>query len=125
MNPFRSLLLCCCPALLFAQPDIVIDGRFDDWSGVPVAAEDPKGELPPGATDLLALHLADDADYLYFSLYLEDEMLFQQNNHLTLYLDTDDDPATGAAVAGIGAEVAFTFGERQAGRWRGLIRRFN
>jgi endonuclease/exonuclease/phosphatase family metal-dependent hydrolase len=115
MPPLRSLLLllCCSPALFFAQPDIVIDGRFDDWSNISPAVVDLVGDVPPGATDLLALHLADDADYLYFFLQLNTEILWQEGNQLTLYLDTDDDPATGGAVGGLGAEVSFTFGERQ------------
>ncbi|MCB0639140.1 MAG: hypothetical protein KDC54_21065, partial [Lewinella sp.] len=112
LSQLIPLLGCCFPALCFAQPGIIIDGRFDDWSEVPLVVDDPAGDGAPAATDLLQLRVADDATYLYFYLQLNEAMLWQEGNQLTLYLDTDDDPATGQAVGGIGAEVSFTFGAR-------------
>lgn len=101
------------PTLSFAQPNIIIDGRFEDWTSVPPTVDVPVEDAPPEATDLFHLRMADDAEYLYFFLEVDSGILWQEGNRITLYLDTDDDPATGQAVSGIGAEISYTFGERK------------
>jgi hypothetical protein len=101
------------PTLFFAQPGILIDGRFEDWSSDLITIDDAVGDMSEGAIDLIQLRIADDDEYLYFSLRVDTEILWQEGNHISMYLDTDDDPATGQAVADIGAEISFTFGERE------------
>jgi len=51
-------------------PPIVIDGRFDDWKGVPIAIADPAGDVPEDAPpfndiDILSVRITDDPDFLY------------------------------------------------------------
>ena len=113
MRQFILFLCCCFPTLCLTQIDITIDGRFKDWTEVLPAVEDIVSDGLQGETDLLRLRIADDAAYLYFFLEVDREILWQSGNQITLYIDTDDKPTTGKAIAGIGAEVSFTFGERR------------
>ena len=94
-----------------AQPaPILLDGRFEDWDARPVLHADPLGDA--AGLDLGRLRAASDADYVYLSFELADALNLQNDNALTLYLDTDADAATGAPVHGIGAELVWTFGAR-------------
>lgn len=108
MHRLVLLLLIAAPAA--AQP-IVLNGTFDDWNARPVLHEDPAGD---GADlDLLHLRAASDADYLYLAFELADAFNLQNDNALTLYLDSDGEAATGEPVHGLGAELAWTFGTRE------------
>lgn len=107
------MLLHCYPSLIFAQSGMAIDGRFEDWSKIPMILDNPMEQTSSEGVDLIHLGITDDAEQLYFLLQIDQEILWQLNNNITLYLDTDDDPTTGEAIGGIGAEVSFTFGERQ------------
>lgn len=84
---------------------IVIDGSFEDWSNVPVAATDPLGDSARflgAVTDLLSVRLTNDATNLYALLtYAETPFLG------ALLFNTDNDAATGATV--IGAEYGLCF----------------
>lgn len=110
---FYPLLFFFCisiPSWLIAQSDIRIDGYFEDWENIPVAVED-FGDQPDG-TDLLQLKVANDREHLYFYLQVNTEILWQEQNQIRLYVDTDKDSSTGIKINGIGAEITFTFGER-------------
>ena len=110
---YLLLLLLCQPDLFLAQTELAIDGRFEDWAGIPLLVDVSKPNPVPGAVDLLQLGVADNNEYLHFYLKVDKEIPWQVENRITIYLDTDDDPSTGQVIGGIGAEVAFTFGERQ------------
>ncbi len=88
---------------------IVIDGSFADWDGVPVLDSDPDEGAP---VDFSEVQVANDADYLYirFTLHAPASPFADFNAHL--FLDTDDNPATGLPVsgAGIGSEVMIETG---------------
>lgn len=87
-------------------PPILIDGRFDDWGETEPLVHKEQGLLR-------SLCLADDADYLFLKVELSSKANLQAGNHITLYLDMDDDPGTGLSKGALGAEAAFTFGERK------------
>ena len=86
-------------------PGILIDGRFEDWEETKPLAFNDEGLLK-------TLCLADDADYLFLKVELNRKINLQADNRITLYLDMDDDPNTGLRKGTLGAEAAFTFGER-------------
>lgn len=111
----QLLLLFClfCPSIFFAQSMMAIDGRFEDWAKIPLIVDNPTKDQTEGAIDLLHFGITDDVDHLYFFLQVDQEILWQVDNEITMYLDTDDDPSTGQSVGGIGAELSFTFGKRQ------------
>ncbi|MDB6037438.1 MAG: fibronectin, partial [Verrucomicrobiales bacterium] len=95
---------------------ITIDGAFDDWAGVPVAYLDPAFADDPtfvdnpakfaGVTDLKAIYVAHDDQYLYvrFTLYAPGDPFTSRNN---IFIDADNDSTTGFRAAGglLGSEV--------------------
>ena len=99
-----AAFLACTPA----RAQVVVDGVLGEWDA-PLYA-DATGD---GSTlDLGRLWGGSDVEYLYLAFETGAEVGLQNFNSLTLYLDTDDDPATGEPVAGIGAEVRYVFGAR-------------
>lgn len=128
-SPTRSrscavLLLSFTFALAAAAEPIAIDGVFDDWSGVPVAHTDPSGDAPPGAADLGALALSHDHDALYLRIDMGRETIMQDHEielggNLIVYLDTDNDPATGLGVQGLGADLELRLGQKRLLRHEG------
>jgi exonuclease III len=92
---------------------IIVDGAFEDWQGIQPAYEDLPGSTPDGGIDLGRLWITNDEHYLFLRLEVGAEILVQEDNRLTLYIDSDDDPTTGLAVRGIGAEVRWMFGGRE------------
>jgi endonuclease/exonuclease/phosphatase family metal-dependent hydrolase len=89
---------------------IIVDGEFADWQGITPAYEDSTYH---GGIDLGRLWITNDEHYLFLRLEVGAEILVQEDNRLTLYIDTDDDPTTGVATRGIGAEVRWPFGRRE------------
>ncbi len=89
-----------------AQP--VVDGLFDEWD-VPLYT-DGTGDGSP--VDLGRLWGSGDAAYIYLAFEVGTELSLQSEDAITLYVDTDGDASTGEAIAGIGAEVRYAFGER-------------
>ncbi len=98
------------------RASVVIDGLFDDWAGIPPAYSDDEGESSPGGVDFLNLWMADDNDFLFFRIESVEEFDSSENNRIILYIDTDDNPATGLSVEGIGAEVEWRLGDRRGVR---------
>ena len=94
---------------------IAVDGEGADWSPVPVRHADVGDGDGVG---LKRLWVAHDNSHLFLRVELSRSIRLQEDNRLTLYLDTDDDPSTGTDTLGLGAEVTWTFGER-AGTVRG------
>ena len=88
---------------------ITIDGNFSDWATVPVLAMDPAEGAP---VDFANVQVANDANFLYvrFTLHAAAAAFGDFNTHL--FLDTDNNPATGFAVsgAGIGSEMMIESG---------------
>lgn len=91
---------------------IALDGLFADWVSITPLHVDPRGDHGSTGIDLSGLWLADDGDNLYLRLDLGIEVQLQEANGIRIYLDTDDNAATGLAVAGIGAELEWRPGER-------------
>jgi len=90
---------------------IFLDGRFADWTG-PVEWTDPAGDGTPGGIDLTSIDLANDGENLFLRFDCGTEIGLQATNNLVLYLDTDQNAATGTAISGIGAELKWQFGVR-------------
>ncbi len=95
---------------------IVADGDTDDWAALRPLADDPAGDAPAEGVDFRRVWMAHDAQFVFLRFELERERSLQEGNDLTLFIDTDNDAATGRAAQGLGAEVVWTFGER-SGRY--------
>ena len=79
----------------------------DDWEEVSARHDDDGGGL-----DIERLWMAHAEQHLFLRLELGPSIHLQEDNELTLYLDTDNDPTTGRQTLGIGAELSWTFGQR-------------
>ncbi len=107
-------LLLLLPGAAHAQAArILLDGLPDDWQALAPLHADPSGDAPAGAVDFGRLWMAHDEQFFFLRFELGAEVLIQEFNEIVLYLDTDDDPATGQAVHGIGAELRWAFGQRE------------
>lgn len=88
---------------------IVVDGDTADWTAVPVRHTD----VDLGASvNLQRLWVAHDPRYLFLRVQLDTALALPEDNSLVLHLDTDDDPSTGRAGHGLGAELTWAFGRR-------------
>jgi len=76
---------------------ILVDGDFSDWSGAPVLYTDPEDEVDP---DFAEVSIANDENFLYirFTLHLDAPAFADFNSHL--FIDTDNNPATGFVPGG-------------------------
>lgn len=96
---------------LMAGNPITIDGLFDDWDSVMVAYTDSAQDTEEWDFGTLKVTNDDDFLFLYFTLH-DGEHLIQDANSLRLYIDADNDTATGYSVHGLGAELEWCFGCR-------------
>ncbi|MFT5142169.1 MAG: endonuclease/exonuclease/phosphatase family metal-dependent hydrolase [Rhodothermales bacterium] len=90
---------------------IFLEGTFADWIPLSPVHEDGLGDADAGV-DFGGLWMANDERYLYLRFELGVETLIQEANQIVLYLDTDDNAATGQSSFGVGAELVWTFGQR-------------
>src|SRR5208282_2784114 len=83
---------------------ITIDGLFNDWTGVPLAYTASAG--PTNAIQYENVYIANDQTNLYirFTLYSPRANAFA-NSYDNIFIDADNNPATGFSVGGIGSEM--------------------
>lgn len=84
---------------------IVLDEDFSDWAEI-----EPLWVASFGGY-FNRLWVTNDEDYLYLSLEINGQDILQESA-ITLWIDTDNDPATGASVGDIGADLSWNFGNR-------------
>ncbi len=89
---------------------ILIDEDYSDWSDIPLLYDDATGDN--AGIDFAMLKMTNDDRFLYVYLELGIETNLQNDNNITLYLDTDSDTETGVSEFGIGYELEFNFGQR-------------
>lgn len=109
MLRFISTFLLLVPCILGAQ--ISIDDDFSDWTSDKITIQDA-GDVTGSLIDITSLSIDHDTERIYFKLELNQEISFQENNRLKIYLDLDNNPNTGFPINGIGSELSFTFGSR-------------
>jgi|SRR5208283_1351125 len=103
--------VCACGASSLAgtYANISIDGSFSDWTGVPLAYTAPVGSSD--AIQFENVYLANDANNLYirFTLYSPRPDAFA-NSYDNIFIDADNNAATGYPVGGIGSEMLIQWG---------------
>lgn len=113
MKQWIVLLLVFISTTLIAQStalNVYLDGTFDEWKNISTETVDPQGD---GALlDILSLKVANGSGTLFLLIEVTPEYKLLDNNSLTVYIDGDNNPATGLTEGDIGAELEFTFGER-------------
>lgn len=97
---------------------ILLDGKFDDWAGSTVNIADPFGESTSSLIDMTNVSIANSSTGLYFRFDVGRETILQNSlidpigNDIRVYIDCDDNGATGFAFGGIGAEMVIQLGNR-------------
>ena len=81
--------------------NIVIDGVYTDWAGIPVVATDISGDNDSGP-DLASLQMANDDTYLYLHVTYHAAINPNAGPSVFLGLDADDNSGTGFDVFGLG-----------------------
>ncbi|MBR9923295.1 MAG: T9SS type A sorting domain-containing protein [Bacteroidetes bacterium] len=94
-----------------ANAQILLDEDFSDWQGNALYS-DPVGDDGSSNIDFSGFWMSHDEDFLYFRIQVGKVINLQDNNNITLYLDTDNDASTGLSVQDLGAEVVYNFGDR-------------
>lgn len=109
--------LALCATAAFGQTQsratrISTDGSFADWRNVQRVHRDRLRDNA-GRLDFRRLWITNDEESLHVRIEVGAEIIIQDDNELTIYLDVDDNPSTGLSYRGIGAELRWTFGARQ------------
>ncbi len=91
---------------------IIIDGKFSDWNQFSPAYTDTLNGQVSGNIDFHSLWISNNNIYLLFRIEVGGEINLQNDNSITLYIDTDNNLSTGKKIDGIGAELEYTFGAR-------------
>src|SRR5207302_8583562 len=94
---------------------ITIDGSFNDWAGIQPVLIDPSDTT--SSMDYAAVYMANDADYLFLriTLHVRGDPFTSREN---IFIDADNDVATGFSFGGIGSEMLIQGGlgyEERAG----------
>ncbi|MCB1182646.1 endonuclease/exonuclease/phosphatase family protein [bacterium] len=110
-----ALVLAAGPALASFTP-IQLDGEFADWDGLAPLLTDASGD--GGTVDFARIWVTNDQDYLYIRFETGGEVQPDEQQDMLLYIDTDDNPATGTAINGIGADLYWEIGGR-TGTYKG------
>jgi endonuclease/exonuclease/phosphatase family metal-dependent hydrolase len=102
------------PRILFPQAlPITIDGEFDDWEQASLLFEAEHSAINPEFIHVNRIWGANDNRFLFLRIQIDREITLLENNPVVLFLNTDNDNATGFASGSIGAELRWEFGQRQ------------
>lgn len=99
---FKSSLIiiaaiCCSASQVHAgiYQSISIDGNTSDWTGIAPAYTDEDGVNNPSGVDFQSVYLANDANYLYIRITLQQPADPVTLGNTYIWLDNDNNPATG------------------------------
>ena len=96
-----------------SSQQIILDEDFNDWGETNIVSySDPSEDANFTGTDFTDVKISNDQDHLFLYVDLSNETNLQSSNNISLYIDTDNNPNTGFAKNGIGAEIVYFFGER-------------
>ncbi len=99
--------------LVFPQNGrILLDENYSDWTDNDLLYTDTQGDYDTGEHDFLTLWANNDDHYLFIRFQIADEAIIAEDNAITLYIDTDNNQATGRNIFGVGSELEFSFGIR-------------
>jgi len=113
MKFIALLLLAFSLNQLFCQTDrIFVDGSYSDWQSISPAYIDSTNDQITGEIDFNQFWISNDNHYLFLRIDIDSEISLQNDNQITLYIDSDNEISTGMLESGIGAELKFIFGMR-------------
>ena len=103
--------------LFYAQQvvaqSILVDEDMSDWDDIAEYTQESMGDIGTGELDIKSVKIHDDDRFIYFLIVLDSEILLQQFNDLSLYIDTDNNKDTGVKLEDIGYELQFNLGDRK------------
>lgn len=86
------------------RSSIVIDGEFDDWTGVPEGLSESQDTAE--GIEFKTLSVVNDDDFIYVRMTFHAPVgPLGEGHYFHVFSDTDNDPATGFATGGIGSEM--------------------
>ena len=108
---FALIFTICLINISYSQSlPIFLDGKTGDWNiPLPTYVDDV---ADGNQFDFRYFSVTNDEEFLFIRLHLTPEMKLLENNLLSIYVDGDNNLATGFAVNGIGAELKWDFGIR-------------
>jgi endonuclease/exonuclease/phosphatase family metal-dependent hydrolase len=111
MKKISFLLVLFLPLLhaCSVKTGIFMDGNCADWDAIKTVYTDPEGD--PGI-DILSLKISNDQENIYFQIRVKEEFNLQNDNHLCMYFDLDNDANTGERISGMGADLIWELGSR-------------
>jgi endonuclease/exonuclease/phosphatase family metal-dependent hydrolase len=121
MKPaFTLLFIICLINISFSQSlPIFLDGKTEDWNiPLPTCIDDT---TDGNKFDFRYFSVTNDEEFLFIRLYLTPEMKLVENNAISLYIDGDNNLATGFTANGIGAELRLDLGMRSGQFYKGGI----
>ncbi|MBO6794993.1 MAG: endonuclease/exonuclease/phosphatase family protein [Balneolaceae bacterium] len=105
---FPLFLLIVSPS--FAQ-QVYIDESLSDWDQIDPLYTDGEDSFSP--VNFGVLKIDNDDRFLYFYLEVGAEITLQENNNVTLFIDTDYNTSTGNTKDEIGADLEYNLGQRR------------
>lgn len=104
------IILFYCAELSGQSLPIFLDGRTGDWNvSVPIYTDD---DNDGNIFDFKSFSVTNDENFLFIKFILTPEMKLIENNDISVYIDGDNNSATGVSINGIGAELRWDFGFR-------------
>lgn len=94
------------------KQQILLDEEFSDWDSVPLLWSSQE-TTSAGNLTLQSLKAANDDRFLFIYFKTEEVFSLQEDFELKLFVDTDNNPATGLSMDDMGAEIEFTFNTRR------------
>ncbi|MCC6726066.1 MAG: hypothetical protein IT258_16285 [Saprospiraceae bacterium] len=95
---------------VFAQAlPIAIDGSYDDWTASAITFNDAVGD--DTGLDLLRMSVANDEQYLFIRIEMDEQVGLTDNSSISLFIDGDNNSSTGLSSNGLGAELELRFGD--------------
>ena len=91
---------------------ILLDEDFSDWESLNPLYSDSENDQTIGIIDFQRVWASNNDKYLFFRIETGGEINLQNNNSITLYIDSDNNSETGLLVNGIGAEFEYSFGAK-------------
>jgi exonuclease III len=113
MNKLILILTILTYNFSFAQNNrILVDEEYSDWETISPSYTDISNDQVSGIIDFEKLWISNDDHYLFLRIEVGGEINLQNDNSITLYIDTDNNISSGLLFSGVGADLEFSFGQR-------------
>lgn len=114
-----SIYILLSSAFDLTSQQIILDESFDDWESQAYSYFDKDGDGNSKGIDITNVGISNDENYLFIYFDLNTEINIQQNNNLTIFIDTDNNVSTGISRYGIGADLEYYLGSRNGRYYKG------